>query len=230
MDFFWNELRRTMIEAKKSLAAAPYIMYMIERVTKVTFQKTCKHEPLHIHARSGDAPPLPPLHAGATRNPRLDPAPSSLGVSSSSRHGHHNSFVKRALRSLFVMCRNIAHDVHENTRSINEIGGHLGLPLNAHRDFQSLMIHLLSGTLPMRPLSMLPMLHFLMLVVKLVLLVAALLLLLLVHLLLAKRSLMKMRRPKKKSPSTTASTPTLMKMRPPPRTPLMLMMSRRPCR
>ena len=32
------------------------------------------------------------------------------------------------------MCRNIAHDVHENTRSINEIRGHLGLSLNAHRD------------------------------------------------------------------------------------------------
>ena len=27
MDFFRNELRRTMIEAKKSLPAAPYIMY-----------------------------------------------------------------------------------------------------------------------------------------------------------------------------------------------------------
>ena len=107
---------------------------MRERVTKVTFQKTCEHEPLHLRARSGDAPPLPPLHAGATRNPRLDPAPSSAGVSSSSRHGHHNSFVKRALRSLFGMCRNIAHDVHENTRSINEIRGYLGLPLNAHHD------------------------------------------------------------------------------------------------
>src|SRR6185503_4372412 len=44
MDFIWNELRRTMIEAKKSLPAAPYIMYMIERVTKVMFTKTIKHE------------------------------------------------------------------------------------------------------------------------------------------------------------------------------------------
>ncbi|KAG2634216.1 hypothetical protein PVAP13_2NG155200, partial [Panicum virgatum] len=105
-----------------------------ERVTKVTFQKTCKHEPLHIRARSGDAPPLPPLHAGATRNPRLDPAPSSSRVTSSSRHGHHDSFVKKSLGSLFGMCRNIAHDVHENTRSINETRGHLGLPLNAHHD------------------------------------------------------------------------------------------------
>ena len=42
--------------------------------------------------------------------------------------------MKRALRSLFSMCRNIAQDVHENTRSINEIWGHLNLPLDAHRE------------------------------------------------------------------------------------------------
>ena len=32
------------------------------------------------------------------------------------------------------MCRNIANDVHENSRSINEIRGHLGLPLDTHRE------------------------------------------------------------------------------------------------
>ncbi|KAG2599134.1 hypothetical protein PVAP13_5KG459007 [Panicum virgatum] len=135
MDFCSNELRRTMIEAKKSLPAAPYIMYMIERVSKVTFPKIVKHEPLHMRARSGDAPsPPPPSNAGSTRNPRFDPAPSSLGASSSSRHHHHDSFVKRALRSLFGMCRNIVQDVHENARSINEIRGHMGLPLDPHRE------------------------------------------------------------------------------------------------
>ncbi|KAG2561669.1 hypothetical protein PVAP13_8KG171902 [Panicum virgatum] len=109
-------------------------MYMIERVTKVTFPKTVKHEPLHLCARSGDAPPPPPSHAGATRNPRFDSAPSSLDASSSSHHRHHDSFVKRALRSLFGMCRNIAQDVHEDARSINEIRGHMGLPLDPHRE------------------------------------------------------------------------------------------------
>ena len=41
-----------MIEAKKSLPAAPYIMYMIERVTKVMFTKTIKHEPLHMRVKA----------------------------------------------------------------------------------------------------------------------------------------------------------------------------------
>ncbi|KAG2658401.1 hypothetical protein PVAP13_1KG225005 [Panicum virgatum] len=135
MDFLWNELRRTMIEAKRSLPAAPYIMYMIDRVTKVTFPKTIKHEHLHMRAHSGDAPPPPPSHDGSTRSPRYDPASSSLGASSSSRHRHHDSFVKRALRSLFGMCRNIAQDVHKNPWSINEIRGHMGLPLDPHHEF-----------------------------------------------------------------------------------------------
>jgi len=60
--------------------------------------------------------------------------PSSLGASSLSRHRHHDLFVKRALRSLFGMCRNIAQDVHENARSINEIRGHMRLPLDPHHE------------------------------------------------------------------------------------------------
>jgi hypothetical protein len=100
MDFIWNELRRTMNDPQKFLPSAPYIMYMIERVTKVTFPKDCKHAALHLRPRSGDAPHAPPLHAGATRNPRFDPAPSYSGPSSS-RRGHHDSFIKRALKSIF---------------------------------------------------------------------------------------------------------------------------------
>jgi hypothetical protein len=85
MDFIWNELRRTMNDPKKFLPSARYIIYMIERVTMITFPKECKHEPLRIHPRSGDAPRAPPLHAGATRNSRFDPAPSYSGPSSSRR-------------------------------------------------------------------------------------------------------------------------------------------------
>ena len=57
MDFMWNELRRVMVDPDKHLTLAPYIMYMVERVTKITFPKDHKHEPLHLCPRSGDAPP-----------------------------------------------------------------------------------------------------------------------------------------------------------------------------
>jgi hypothetical protein len=126
MDFIWNELRRTMNDPKKYLPSAPYIMYMIERVTKITFPKDCKHEPLRIRPCSDDAPQAPPLHAGATRNPRFDPAPSYLGPSSS-RCGHHDSFIKGALKSVFCMCKTATQEINENRRDIIEIKSHLGL-------------------------------------------------------------------------------------------------------
>jgi hypothetical protein len=107
---------------------------MIERVTKVTFPKDCKHAPLHLHPRSGDAPHAPSLHAGATRNLRFDPAPSHSGVSSSSRHGHHDSFIKRALKSIFSMCKTATHEINENRHDIIEIKGHLGLPADPYHE------------------------------------------------------------------------------------------------
>jgi hypothetical protein len=134
MDFIWNELRRTMNDPQKFLASAAYLMYMIERVTKVTFPKDCKHAAIHLHPRSGDALHAPPLHAGATRNPRFDPAPSHSSVPSSSRHGHHDSFIKRALKSIFSICKTSTHEINENRRDIIEIKGHLGLPANSYHE------------------------------------------------------------------------------------------------
>ena len=92
--------------------------------------------------------------------------------------------------------------------------------------YQLLMIPLPSGTLLMRPLLLLLMLHFLVLVVRLALLVVVLLLPLLVHLLVAKRSLMRTRRLKKKNPKASMSTATRMRMRTLLRTPPKMMMSR----
>jgi hypothetical protein len=109
-------------------------MYMIERVTKVTFPKDYKHAALHLHPQSGDAPHAPPLHASATRNPRFDPAPSHSGVSSSSRYGHHDSFIKRALKSIFSMCKTATHEINENRHDIIETKGHLGLPADPYHE------------------------------------------------------------------------------------------------
>jgi hypothetical protein len=134
MDFIWNELRRTMNGPQKFLPSAPYLMYMIERVMKVTFPKDCKHAAFHLRPRSGDAPHAPPLHAGATRNPRFDPAPSYSGASSSSRHGHHDSFIKRALKSIFCMCKTATQEINKNRRDIIEIKSHLGLPAGPYHE------------------------------------------------------------------------------------------------
>jgi hypothetical protein len=44
-DFIWNELRRAMNDPMKYLPYAPYLMYMIERVTNVCYLKDVVHEP-----------------------------------------------------------------------------------------------------------------------------------------------------------------------------------------
>jgi hypothetical protein len=222
MDFIWNELRRTMNDPQKFLPSAPYIMYMIERVTKVTFPKDCKHAALHLRPRSGDAPHAPPLHAGATRNPRFHPAPSYSGPSSS-RRGHHDSFIKRALKSIFCMCKTATQEINENRRDIIEIKSHLGFRRIHTMSSPSLMTHLPNGMLRMRPPLLLLMLLFLSHIsapVPLLDLVALLL--------VAKRFLMKRKRPKKKHPPTTARSPTRMRMRIPPMRMPKMMMSRRP--
>jgi hypothetical protein len=123
-----------MNDPQKFLPSAPYLMYMIERVTNVTFPKDCKHAALHLRPRSGDAPHAPPLHAGATRNSRFDPAPSHSDVSSSSCHGHHNSFIKRALKSIFSMCKTATQEINENCHDIIEIKSHLGLPVDPYHE------------------------------------------------------------------------------------------------
>jgi hypothetical protein len=51
MDYMRNELRRVMVGPNKHLPSAPYIKYMIEKVTKVTFPKDHKHAPLHLRPR-----------------------------------------------------------------------------------------------------------------------------------------------------------------------------------
>ena len=135
MDYMWNELRRVMIDPDKHLPYAPYIMYMIERVTKITFPKDHKHEPLHLRPRSGDAPPPPPRHAGATRISRPDTGSSSSAAPSYSgipRRDRNDSFIKRALRSIFCISKTIASEVNENRRDIQAIKAHMSLPVDAH--------------------------------------------------------------------------------------------------
>jgi hypothetical protein len=198
---------RNSYDPKKFLTSPPYIMYMIERVTMIIFPKDCKHEPLRIRPRSGDAPRAPPLHAGATRNSRFDPAPSYSGPSSS-HQGHSSSFIKRALKIIFCMCKSMANEINENRRDIIEIKNHLGLPTDPYHELlefddpfakwdaaDEAAVTASHAPLPRprcrtrpptRSRRSPP---------------------------VVKKFLMKMRRPKKKSHVTTASTPTPMRTR-----------------
>ena len=78
-NYIWNELRRVMDDSRKHLPYAPYIMYMIERITKITFPKDVKHEALHIRSRDADAPPSSTRHRGSSSSaPMMDDPPIRL--------------------------------------------------------------------------------------------------------------------------------------------------------
>jgi hypothetical protein len=135
-DFIWNELRRVMVDSRKHLPYAPYIMYMIERVTKITFPKDVKHEPLHLRPRS-EMPARSSKHRGSSSSaplvddPRLH-APSY--TSSSSRCWGNGSMIKRVLRSIFCMCKTMVREVNENRCDIKEMKSEMGLPCDPHHE------------------------------------------------------------------------------------------------
>lgn len=47
-DYIWEEIRLTSLNPLSSSGYAPYLMYMIEKITKKNFVKEVKHEPLRI--------------------------------------------------------------------------------------------------------------------------------------------------------------------------------------
>jgi hypothetical protein len=56
-DFMWNELKEAMNDPMKYLPYAPYLMYMIERVTNLRYPKYVVHEPFHhLRGRAKKAP------------------------------------------------------------------------------------------------------------------------------------------------------------------------------
>jgi hypothetical protein len=135
-DFIWNELRRVMDDSRKHLPYAPYMMYMIERVTKITFPKDVKHEPLHLRPRS-EMPAHSSKHHGSSSSAPLvdDPplcAPSYTPISS--RRRGNGSMVKRVLRSIFCMCKTMVREVNANHRDIIEMKSEMGLPCDLHHE------------------------------------------------------------------------------------------------
>jgi hypothetical protein len=135
-DFIWNELRRVMDDSRKHLHYAPYIMYMIERVTKITFPKDVKHELLHLRPRS-EVPAHASRHRGSSSSaPHVDDPPlcAPSYAPSSSRSWGSGSMAKRVLRSIFCMCKTMVKEANENHRDIIELKSEMGLPRDAHHE------------------------------------------------------------------------------------------------
>ena len=74
--FMWRELRNTMEDRRKGIPYAPYLMFMIERVTGYIFEKDGLHTVYKIEKTRG---------AGASRVVRHSPLVEDMPESSRSR-------------------------------------------------------------------------------------------------------------------------------------------------
>jgi hypothetical protein len=59
MDFVWEEIKGISMNPQKTCGFAPYIMFMIEDVTNMTFQKDGFHMPIRP---TTSKKPIVPLH------------------------------------------------------------------------------------------------------------------------------------------------------------------------
>jgi hypothetical protein len=133
-DFIWNELRRAMNDPMKYLPYAPYLMYMIERVTNVSYPKDVVHEPFrHLRDRAKKAPKARKYVGSSSVAPRRDDVPAAPSPPRPPRR-HRGSMIKRVLKSIFSMCKTIATETNENRRDIIEIKSNLGLPIDPYRE------------------------------------------------------------------------------------------------
>jgi hypothetical protein len=111
-DFIWNELRRAMNNPMKYLPYAPYLMYMIERVTNVRYPKDVVHESFrHLCDRAKKAPKAHKYVGSSSAAPRHDDVPAAPYPPRPPRR-HRGSLIKRVLKSIFSMCKTMATEMN----------------------------------------------------------------------------------------------------------------------
>jgi hypothetical protein len=118
----------------KYLPYAPYIRYMIERVTNVRYPKHVVHEPFcHLRDRAKKLPKARKYVGSSREAPRHDDMPAAPSPPRPPDQ-HRGSMIKRVLKSIFSMCKTMATETNENRRDIIEIKSHLGLSTDPYRE------------------------------------------------------------------------------------------------
>jgi hypothetical protein len=101
-DIMRNELRRAMNDPMKYLPYAPYLMYMIERVTNVCYPKDVVHEPFrHLRDQAKKAPKACKYVGSSSAAPHHDDVPAAPSPPRPPCR-HRGSMIKRFLKSIFM--------------------------------------------------------------------------------------------------------------------------------
>jgi hypothetical protein len=124
-DFIWQEIKNLSEDPKNICSYSPYIMYMIEKVTKTEFPKNVTHKPLKVNPSKNPQLPSPRVEEA----PRLEEeifeeraarpdqpqtgAQVVTGLTGGWEHGgprRSTSPLRKFLNVIFGMCRS-QHDI-----------------------------------------------------------------------------------------------------------------------
>lgn len=121
--FIWLKLSGAMDDARNDLTYAPYIIYVIERVTDIIFKKDVEHKPYKLTQWQ---------HLGweklvgiAITSAVAEAAPSSR--TSSSHHRSIGRKMKDLIKSMFCMYKYAAETAYEGRKDINMMMTKMGL-------------------------------------------------------------------------------------------------------
>ena len=105
--FMWHELRNAMDDGRKGLPYAPYLMFMIERVTGYKFDKDGLHTIYKIEKTQD---------VGASRSVRCSPLVEDIPESSRSRSRKSKKMEKfgKWIKAIFTTCTYAARNAYED--------------------------------------------------------------------------------------------------------------------
>src|SRR6266540_3351280 len=144
-NFLWEELIAAENDSRRGFPYAPYVMYVIEKVSGICFKKEVEHQVLKINRtkQHGASPtPSPPSDRSQSPPPADSPPRRTHGPSRSSGPSHSHgpshsrgpslakpsSLARRVLEAVFCMCKKQTSDVYEMRKDINDIKTKLELP------------------------------------------------------------------------------------------------------
>lgn len=114
-DFIWEEIRLTSITPTRSCPYAPYIMFMIEEVTNLDFEKDGHHLPVRVRIPKNTSAPSRSSRQGTRAAP---PSPPKQGPSSP---------LRAMLKAIFNVCKRNSVKIDKQAHRIKKIERHLNI-------------------------------------------------------------------------------------------------------
>jgi hypothetical protein len=126
--FIWTELSKALDDARNDFPYAPYVMYVIERVSGIEFKKDVEHMPYMLTQwkHTGWEALISKAGTSAVAGSKLSLSASSSGFSSD-HHKSKGSKLKTMMKNIFCMCKYALDNAYEGRKDINKMMEKMGL-------------------------------------------------------------------------------------------------------